>query len=207
MIQRTGGLFPVNPSTPPVLPNTRDGGPVVIGGWSYGATLIFSPGFQPPSLEVWEIQAVSITAKLCLAVPAAPTIPLYGKLGKVVAAVLPQGATSTAHQGQPDSGMIPLPQDSTLSVDLFDPAVDMMPPLWTSSITTPPSEPAGMLPLQSVISLPIGQGSQSAANLALGLWITPSLLHNTATQSFGLALFGAAYTIIYDDGKPTPHPL
>lgn len=186
------------------------------GGWTTGATIIERVALQPQAPSQWTLVAYSITAQILLwsnqPGPSTPQQPnnAYGKLGKIIGSVSTVGVpTLDVGSGAGNPWVIPalpLPTDSTVSIDLFDPAVDPLPTqLPLPILKVPPVSTPVNKSLQLPIPLDISAGS-----LYIGMWMMPSLLATMYTGgpppqginqplSF-LIILNSSYTIIYDDG-------
>lgn len=177
---------------------------------SPGATTIIPAVMGGPDIsQNWTIISVSIQAYavLCGGFTTAP-LNCCGKFGKAVAALIPQGTSSTAiSNSEPWTyPMLPLPSDSTLTEDLWNPANDDLPPLsWFDTLQTESNQiPLDTtLPVSAVISPPVPIRIEYGVQPALGIWLTPSLFTNLAASEslpFGLTFINGSYTVNYDDG-------
>lgn len=189
-------------------------------GWSGGATLIDQLLFQPPQFSSWHILSYSINAGLSFESyfnDLDTEFPIYGKLGKIFAALqLDTGPTTggslpgtmTYAIGAPYiCPALPLPNDMTLGVTLFDPGSDPAPPTnyWNATTTVP-----NLLPLTASLQLAQPMQVTGSASIGIGLWICPSLLSGSGTNggaAGGLCLRNGTYTVYYDDGVSSPTPI
>lgn len=168
-----------------------------VSAWTLGATIIDVPSFTPPSGRTWRILAIEFYVGFNLAIPGDLGKPAYGKLGKVIAALIP----SDAHQTQGGNvnqawinPMLPLPADLSLITTLFNGENDSAPAQFTltNKVITPLT---GGLNLSQPIDIYGGQ------QIGLGLWLTPSLAQmGLNNEQAGLLGSSSRYTIIYDDG-------
>lgn len=200
----------------PIVPAT--GAPVR----SNGATASVSAALEGPATsQKWSLLSVTVNGYLGLVagsnIGSAPALSPYGRLGKIITALDPSnpapfGGFISGSSGQPWSvNMSPLPADGTLSVPLFDPASDELPP-WAPMyfkpglqiITGYPSIPipTQLLPVSATITPPNPIQLLSVLQPGIGIWMEPSLLGDSSRVGgyMGLTLFYATYTVDYDDG-------
>lgn len=168
--------------------------------WSPGATIIdtIQPTVSPN--QRWKVLSLSVVGKLNLINNSPGT---YGKLGKVLIGLsLDELPETIAGGGAPyATSMRPLLPDSTLMIPLWDPAADPLPPSSGDfSIGGPP--PTTYLSKEAALLPPVPIDLIPGQSIAIGIWITPSLL---ASNSFGgrtnLAVWDAIWTVNYDDGR------
>jgi hypothetical protein len=172
-------------------------------GWTGGATIIERLSLQPPNGAQWQLLGVGVSGMLVAQANADPGKQVCGKLGKIQAGIVPQITTTT--ENFPlipfTEPMLPLPIDSSLLFDLWDPASDPLPP----SAGTP-SAASPMLAVSGALQLPQPIPFQFGSQIGIGMWMNPSLIgqaYNGAAY-YMLCLCNSLYTIYYDDGKPAP---
>lgn len=151
---------------------------------SEGVTLIDVASSQAVGRN-WELLSVAIQAYLLWQ----PNAPTYGKIGKVLTAVDPNGQLNPTIPG--GGPLLPRPQDATLTQTLWDPSIDDLPPL---------NLPA--LSVHNVIQLPVPRKLWDTP-LAIGIWIEPCLIGCGVTGILALELLSvvnATYMLNFDDG-------
>lgn len=127
----------------------------------------------------------------------------FGKFGRMVAG-LSQAPVPIIRggAGQPWSVALPgVPDDSSLTETIWDPAADIMPP--TISATSPPPS-SGLLPLQASQVLATPMPLDPGALPYVAVWMWPSLLGTSGggASDIGLAALYGKWSITYDDGLP-----
>jgi len=199
-VRRTNGSFSGIPSgfatgnTLNAIDDLTDS-PSTFSGWTVGSSIQAQVNLLGPLSTSAEIIAYSINAQMALVQMGNSGDPMFGKFGKLLAAV----QFGVAQQDGFFSSTA-LPTDASLTSTVWDPAVDPLPPLRTSNT---PADPALLLPVGLVYPLPqpLPIIEQS---VAIGLWLTPSLLalqHSGLVVQAGLAILNAQYTVVYDDGR------
>lgn len=132
----------------------------------------------------------------------------YGKFGKVrvglarYASVTRPGVAAQTFGGYYASSALDLPADSFGIADLWDPAIDRLPPSFYEVNGAPI-----VLPVTAEIQLPTPVPVLQGQRLYVGIWIAPSLLSAGATPFTTPApcvvptVMGARYQVRYDDGR------
>lgn len=196
MIRRINGAFRKRQSSTIICEDTIYTNTPARGYAQYttGATALDKvPPMFPPTLDHVSLLSFSVTGRI--AVVAQPGMTSYGKLGRIVTGLTQEGSETTDSGGvQP---ILPLPEDSALIADLWNPANDNLPVLISAA-----SDRAGTLvnvthTLPSPI--PIFQGT----TLLIGLWMLPSLSKCDSVAdatTWPLWVLAANYSLIYDDG-------
>lgn len=161
--------------------------------WTPGATIIDTAQVQPPTGAVWELQAFSVSGGLSFTQLAARC---YGRWGKIIAGIIRPGAPTGVPNDPYVTPMLPLPIDTSMFADLWDPDNDPTPPLSNQGGLT--------LPVYAALQLPIPMAVTLGDQVAIGVWMLPSLVgDNSGTSTpFQLALWNALYTLTFDDGLP-----
>lgn len=183
--------------------NLADGPPSPVGGWTSGATIIDSLTLQPQPRDKWTILGYSVRALLFINPQSmGPTnIRQFGKFGKIKTAIV----SGTDYNGTTGFAtfpivvpVLPLPSDETVEADIWDPAIDPLPP--QQLIGNPGLPITASLVLATPIPLP--EGSQ---DLGIGMWMLPSLLNAgnvlTTVNFPALVVQQAVYSVVYDDGE------
>lgn len=160
---------------------------------SGGSTLIDTLPLTPTQQQKWTLIAVSIQAGVVFQSADSS----FGKLGKLVAGLVPSGADTPGNFSGLSAPLLPLPDDSSLIATLWDPAADPMPPVQPLN-----ANPPAQLNVQTQISPPVPRPLVSGDNMGIGLWLLRSIIggNNSSAGVTGLAVVGAKYTVIYDDG-------
>lgn len=176
-------------------------------GWSQGASLTLPLQDGGPSVsQKWSLLSVSVQGYLVLAQPG---VPLGGKFGKIIASLVMESPPPyTGAGGIPVPYVKPvqqIPNDSSLTVDLWDPANDALPPTLIGSSPTLSGNNSGIggsLAISNSISPPVPLELNPGEPPSLQISMLPSIL--AAQQQvgfvFGLAMYYGTYTINYDDG-------
>lgn len=183
--------------------NVIDGGNATVPGLTAGGTLIDTVSLIPPFLQRWTLINVSIQALLVrwayhniIINPTWGHSP-YGRYDSILAGLVVPGSPTDGALWQ----FANLPADQSSIVTLWDPGVDPLPPYWNgdSGLETPSpalSISAGITPASPI---DINQGEA----IGIGLWIKPALLGSAdGNPPPPLAVCGALYALIYDDGLP-----
>lgn len=181
------------------------GGTAYASSFTPGATLVDSvtalSSLGPSISQKWKLLTVTVSGYLLFL----SQIPTYGKFGKVMAAlVLDQKLSPTQGPFNPYvSPILPLP-DTSLAGTLWDPATDPLPPVVGTSLTfLSRFSPSNSLAVFATIPIPISLDLIPGENLAIGLWMFPSLVGSPSASllTFGqLVLQDCQYTLNYDDG-------
>lgn len=183
------GAFRNDGGTPPAI--LVDGPPASGEGWTTGATII---ELVTPSIMIgrawkligWTISFVGVTQ-------AGGGKPMWAKFGKIIGAIIQQGATRTILPAnvpytQP---MLDLPSDSGSLVTI-----------WDGNSDPPFPQQAGSQPAAAVTGsaqLPVPLTVTAGTQLGIGLWLTPSLIPTGGLPL--LKLINGKYTVIFDDGR------
>lgn len=189
---------------PNVIDNSILSGPTPNYFWAYrtaGAYLQDQVPLQPNGLANWSIVGLTITAYLIgyTDTRAATFGKPYGKLSRVQGAVLPTGGIQTSYSG--NVSYVPkliLPPDTSMLFDIWNPDTDPDPPLWLNNATpSGPSDPTGALPISGSFAPTNPIRLRPGAPLYVGLYLFPRLACNLWSE-----VWGAQYTLTYDDGLP-----
>lgn len=191
-----------NPTTPFGTLNLFDQwtypGVAYASAWSPGTTMTdVAPGQQVG--RNWKLLSVGVQGYLFMSSFA--NVPLYGKLGRVVAAVDLSGAAEPGRAlgGLTNLPLLPLPPDPTMQADMWTPENNPLPPTETPSNTIP----GGGLPLGVNISLPVPLPTFDVP-VGVGIWIFPALMgvptNRTGFQTL-LQMINASYILNFDDGS------
>ena len=158
-----------------------------------GATLTQLISYSPEQ-KPWSLQSIGFQAGVSIDLTAKP----IGKLGKIVAGLVLPPAQSIP-SGQIISPVIPLP-NPTLTVDLWDPANDPLPPEYVITSAHTPS-PQSQLQVSGILQLQQPVQIQRGEQIQVGLWILPSLLSfQVAGTQWTLQVVQAQWRLVYDDG-------
>jgi len=207
VIQRYTGIFRADSFTKNVEDSTSvvGAGPAYGANRSGGASLIDT--VQLPGIsQQWSLQSISFITSIAMVV----TCAVYGRLGKLMAGLM--RATDPNVQSGPPTGLIwvsphlPLPADTSLTVALFDPAVNECPPIINAG--TAPGAPtaqtaiSSFLALQGILQLPQMVPFVPAEQIMVGLWWLPTIIGYTqgGPQTWRMAAYRTRYTVLYDDG-------
>lgn len=173
-------LIDVNAPTGGTLPNRTQ-----------GATLVDQIQFRPTIGQKWQISGWSITVNPWIVTSAGKT---YGTLGDIRGGISTvQAPTNGSFFGTPVPWTFPtldFPGDNFLLAELFNGATDPPPP------SLPPSPTSFPSPSPLVITNPLPQPVDigPGENLAIGLWVSPSI----ASGNWNIGLTGAKWAIFYD---------
>lgn len=163
--------------------------------YSSGAMLLINHPEQPSGSQKWKLIAVSFHSFLALHA----TNPLYGKFGQLFGAAIidPVGAISPAAA----ASFGPMPSsDRSLAETIWDPATNPLPPLFTGASGSP-VEFTGLLHCDAIVTPPQIREVLPGGQIAIGLWLTPSLLGSPNANTIGgLYVFDAKYSLVIDDG-------
>jgi hypothetical protein len=165
-----------------------------------GATIIDTNSvITPTQQQRWTLTNVSFTGYLGFLNGFSPA---YGKLGKIVAGLLLENAQRYQNPTPWITPMLPLPPDSSLTADLWNPENDPMPPVMGEPIPSQQPPLSSLLSVTTVIAPPFPIPFTPGGNLGVGMWMLPSLIGFSVAASYvaGLIMFGANYVINYDDG-------
>lgn len=172
---------------------------------SAGSTLIDAVNFTlgPGLGQTFTITSVSIEAYVELLVNANLSFPPagpFGQLGAILGALVVQDASQTPGNFG-TAAVLPLPPDMSLSVPLFDPAVNPLPPI-RAGASFAPFGPGTMLALSGSIlpPNPIELPPNTTPSVGVGIWMLPSLLGILGLGQIGMRIWGASYCVTYDDG-------
>lgn len=164
--------------------------------YTQGSQQVDNVQLTPSLTQNWKLLGLSVTAYIGLFYGAAGGIPLYGRLGKLHAALLPQGTPQTPGGPVPYAA---LPPDNLIL--LWDGSNDTAPRQVSSG-----SSPIPQSTLQAVsgdIQLPVPIPINAGQQVAVGLYLEPSLIGTpSATVAIvGLGVFESTYVVNYDDGQ------
>lgn len=190
--QQISGAFRSTQLTNPSVNLNLDSGLIVtVSEWQTGAALIDPVPIQPPLGERWSIVNAIIQFNGALAYVNSPG--WFGRLGKLIGGLARSATPTQDPSGRQwvNSSLVSLPSDKSALSVLWDGAQD---PAFPGFIF--PSTPPVDSPVVGSISPPIPLEVTSGDQLFIGLWLTPSLVQNVA-----IWIYGATYTIVYDDGK------
>lgn len=166
------------------------------GGLTQGGYTIVPLSAQPTLSRPWTIMGWALQAKgvLVRKIQGGTLAPPYGQLGKVYASLM-------VGSGLPPTGpavtpFIPPPSQALQNLALlWDGSVD--PPFPWGSDDQPPA--GGFI--QTVQALPIPQQLQSGEQLAIGLWLTPSIVGpavSAGAGSLSIAIYNVSYSVTYE---------
>lgn len=192
-----------------------EGGTALKSTYSSGATTIDAVPLGAGISSKWKLLSMSVQAYMALidAGSQSTTTGAFGKFGRASASLILQpnfDQTNSPPYGGMISPMLPLPQDSTLTATLWDPATNPLPPRTPSPPLIPPDitsrPPSALLPVNTSIQLPVPIPIDLVERLLVGLWLTPSLIgfYKPAVNAglfcqFGLAILYASYVLNFDD--------
>lgn len=208
MRQRWTGKFPVpDPLSPLVMVDEIAFSPLVAARTT-GVGLII-PAFigGPKVSENWEIISVSVQASLMFANfnnAGFTAVSAFGRFGRIFAGVSMDELVTTPPQ-QSFLGPIPQPpSDLSLTVDIWNPDIDPMPPTRADATGTFAPQLDQTLLIGGTISPPNPLQLFEGVQPSVGIWMTPSLLGAGANavppNLLGLTLFYASFAVNYDDG-------
>lgn len=188
-----------------------------------GATLIDAVELNPTLMQSWAILSVGFQAYLGLVadyVQGGGNIPLFGRLGRLIGGMALNGTPTFASIGYPPTGpvfpvpyqssILPLPADPSLYATLWDPGSNPLPPQAPNIFDNPQLAPGSMLSVSGSVSLPVPRPVLTNQQVAVGLWLTPSLLGSPVNPSprtsyAGLVVAFASYTVTYSN-SPAQQP-
>ena len=164
-------------------------------GWSTGARRIIPISVQPTLARPWTIYGFAMQGQGVLISTA--SLSPFGALGKVYGAPLFSGTSGAAQAPftQPTSSSSPSaflePDPSSLPnlLTLWDGSQDRPFPSIVNGIP-----PAGAGHWAASMMLPQPQTLGASDQLAIGLWLTPSLI----THQWFIAIYNVKWTILYD---------
>lgn len=178
------GQFPPQASTgfgsnlPGVLADNSSGGT----GWSSGRQSIAVVSSQPTIVKPWTVYGFGVQGQGVFG----RGTPTYGLLGKLFTALL-FGGTYTPQNNVPF--LLPPTSGVPNVVKLWDGTSD--PPFPTLPDTVTPIPPGGYF--QGSLQLPQPQALEPGDQIAVAIWLTPSLTNNVET-----IIKNAGWTIFYD---------
>jgi hypothetical protein len=172
--------------------------------WSPGNTIIVTPEITPKINQKWELLSIGFVGYLTVRTNTS----CFGKLGAILG-----GLPSPSNNGAPTpkiSGtftdgpsvsangvMLPLPNPN-LSVPLWTPDSDPLPPTYNPAGGAPPT-----LPVSATLQLPNPIDLYDGYPLSVGVWIKPSLLGTPSTNGaayFEIDITALSFTLTYEDG-------
>lgn len=160
--------------------------------WSPGATIIESVQIQPPLGERWSLVSATFTWSGVIKWAAGAGQP-YGRLGKLIGALMAQGARTLSTTGQPwVSPALPLPNQALVIDTLWDGSADPSFPIWN-----PLAAAAPLVPQSDTLSLPVPLELQAGDQLYIGMWLGPMLI-----KAVSVEICNASWVITYDDNHP-----
>lgn len=198
--------------------DSYSGGAGVNSLWTPGGTTIDSVELTPLPIEAkWTLIGFSIQGGLSFGITPGGS---FAKLGKVIAGLVIPSIPGIINPGSAVSnpnGILNFPQDTTLTVPIWDPAIDPLPPSGVigspiGGLLTEPLNVSAELLLSNPIEI------LASMDIGIGVWMLPSLIGNYQDGSFTYEMiFGNSkiipqtsqpnaigvpnYTIIYDDGR------
>lgn len=207
MIRRTQGAFRTNGARL----NLEDLNYVavaqpVLGQYTAGATLLDRVTLFPATSDDCQVMSFTVSAKLAIGTNFDnQNRPPAGRLGKVIAGLTTQDAPTGPPAGYAQT-VLPLPADLTLTSELWNPAADELPPLFSMLAASNPIT-GGFTPPGLIVGttqtlpapLPIFQGQ----DLCIGIWKLPSIVDADTTGNLSLVfgVFDALWSLVYDDGQ------
>lgn len=209
-IQRSANAFRVDTSSNDI--NVEDdinvfAGQQYISVRGTGATIVDLLSLAPEPQQKWTLQSIAIQAYMLIELSSSAGVSsLYGKLSKIVGGLLlPPYAYASGNSSFPaDRPMRPLPPDPSLTVTLWDPAIDQLSPMVPINTVTSQSAPSKMLPISGVIQLPQPLPLEPGVEIGVGIWILPALIGfanlNNGQVTFSIEVRRATYAIAYDNG-------
>lgn len=169
-----------------------------------GATVINSVTPTQQINQQWSLQSIGIQAFLALVMGINHN--LVGKLGKIVAGLLlptnPQPTTSGLQNFS--SILLPLP-DPTLTVTLWDPETDQMPPVYPHGVGLDPTlktSLSGFLSIGQVLQLQQPVDLEPGETVGIGIWMLPSLLARPTedvASFYQLGIYQAKSLLVYNE--------
>lgn len=171
-----------------------------------GATILdrvsLATQFGPQYGTRWQVQNVSITAYLSIV-----SAGMCGKLGKFIGGVIIDPNIQPMTTKGPGANafstpMRELPQDPSLTVSLWDPAQEPMPPA-TSPSGSPP-QASQLLPVTATVQLPTPIRPLPIVDIIVGIWLTPSLVtvvRPGSAQGLSIYAYNSIFNVGYDDGR------
>lgn len=201
-----------NPALSPVL-NLADfnqlGAVANASNYTQGGAIIEPLALpQAPLSRPIEVITVAFTAYLDLGVPGSLINP-HGRLGKIICGLLTQTPPYQLLGAPGIHPMPPLPQDPTLFEILWDPTINELPPVHSSTAQVI----QGLLPVKTAIIPPQPIEISAATDITqlyVGVWITPSLVgydNSLPVKTVQLSVYQCVATVFYDDGEPTTQGL
>jgi hypothetical protein len=159
-----------------------------------GATAIDQLPLQPSLAAPWLIAGWSIAFDLWLF--QAVSAPVFGRLGTIIGGLCHPPQTVEVGTGR--HPVQPLPANISLLTQLWDGNADTSPPSVIAGATSFPGAPTS---LQTTYPLPQPLVLEPGDQLAIGLWLTPSV-----SQNVQLCVFNAKWTVSYDEQPIGSHP-
>lgn len=153
---------------------------------------------NPAVQKAWTIESITITARLYVVVnlDGSGSAP-YGKFGKIIAGIAPNTPATPQGNFFGASGIFN-PPDQSLTADLWNPAVEDLPPVIDSFAGGPTAGLAVSCTVTPPVPLVAAQ-----ANFGVFIAIMPSLLYNALMTVGGPANEGLprpSWSFLYDDG-------
>ena len=186
-MQQLQGAFPAIPGGQTCLADLNS--PAGSNGWTPGKQTLATTTAQatiarPWTIYGWGIRGFGVIAKN--ASGGANQNP-YGRLGKIVAAILPASAASQ-QANQPFTP--PPPEAAPYLATVWDGSSDPLFPYF-DNVNQNSFPVTGLFATTQQLPQPVGLNP--AEQIAVGMWLTPSLVNNTE-----IIIFQATYTILYD---------
>lgn len=165
---------------------------------SNGCTVFASMGLNPSLVQKWSILSVGFQAALGIAING---IAVFGRLAPIYCGVFLEGGPSPG----PAVILPPAPlSDPSLTVKLWDPNTDPMPPI-SDGLALGTMNPGELLQVSAAVQLPVPYPLRSGARPpVVGMWIMQSLLGtpnaSTTPSLWQLVTVDPSYTFEIDDG-------
>lgn len=195
-VQILSGVFapelggqPLPDGSVPFITDAPDNSVADRSTWSPGATNITPVQPGPPVGQKWSVLAVSVAFNALLLFSGLPLNP-YGRLGDVWASLVRAGGTNGTVRP-----MQAFPTDKTQMTKLYDGAND--PPFQSYNVDIGGPLPASYVPHAGGLQLPVPLSINAGEQLAVGIWLTPTLSANVGR----IALVNGTYAVAFDDGR------